>query len=479
METRENAIAQEDVGFIITAQEEVGFIARLALRATRWTQKWMPDAFIFAMLATVVVAVAAFFVDPGVRAHPLKLATAWGHGFWSLLTFSMQASLTIVTGTALATTPLARKLIIWIAERVHSRPSAVSTVAVCSMVAGYVNWPFGLIFAAILSKEFARRIPKVDYRAMGACSFMCMGSIWALGLSSSAALFMATPGSMPEALVKLVGGLVPLTDTIFLWQSIASTIIEMVVVAIVAYKFTPPAHAAVTAEDLGVDLNEKIERSNMHSRPGEYLEYSPLLTISFSVISFAYIINSFASKGMSALDLNMVNFIFLIGALLLHWRPVHFMHAMRDGTPAIWGVVLQFPFYAGIFGLIVGTDVSSALATFFINISNEYVYPVIVAIYSLILGIAVPSGGSKWVIEAPYLIEAAQHYHMHVGWLVSIYNMGEAMANLLQPFWMLPVLGMMHLKARDVMGFTFIFAVVLIPVVLLLSFAFNLTLSPV
>ncbi|TAM91194.1 MAG: short-chain fatty acid transporter [Candidimonas sp.] len=460
-------------------QEETNFIARFALAATRWTQRWMPDAFIFALLATVIVIIAAFILDPEVRANPFKLATAWGHGFWSLLTFSMQASLTIVTGSALATTPPARKLIDVIAGKVHSRAGAVATVAFFSMVAGYLNWAFSLIFSAILAKEFARRIPKVDYRALAACSFMCMGSVWAQGLSSSAALFMATPGSMPEALVKLVGGLIPLTDTIFLWQSLASVAVEVVLVTIIAYKFTPPAHAAVTAEDLGIDLHEDVTRNNKHSRPGEYLEYSPLLTIIFTIISVAYIYETFAKKGMPALDLNMVNFIFLIGALLLHWRPIHFMHSMRDATPAIWGVVLQFPFYAGIFGLIVGTNVSSAMAHFFIDISNQYVYPVVVGIYSVILGIAVPSGGSKWIIEAPYLVAAAQHYHMHLGWLVSIYNLGEAMANLLQPFWMLPVLGMMHLKARDVMGFTFIFATFLIPVVLLMAFLFNLTLSPV
>ncbi|TAM58545.1 short-chain fatty acid transporter [bacterium] len=455
-------------------------IARFALRMTAWTERYMPDSFIFALLATFVVVILVLLVDAGVRSHPIQLATAWGHGFWALLAFSMQASLTIISGAALATTPLALKAIRGIASKATTPRSAIATVALFAMLTGWFNWAFSLIFSAILAKEFARRIPRVDYRALGACSFLALGTVWAQGLSSSASLFVATNGSMPPALVQIIGGLIPLTKTIFLWQSIASVIIEIIVVTIIAYLFTPPESRAVTAAQLGVELGTgevpKLERQ----RPGDFFEFSPILTVLVAIISLAYIVARFTAPGVGidALDLNMVNFIFLIAAMLLHWRPAYFVQAIKDSTPAIWGVVLQFPFYAGIFGLIVSTKLSAAIAGVFVHLANHTTYPLLIGLYSMVLGIAVPSGGSKWIIEAPYIIQAAQHLHLHLGWVVSIYNLGEAMANLLQPFWMLPALGILQLRSRDIMGYTYLLAIFLIPLVLIMSVVFNLTLSP-
>jgi len=144
------------------------------------------------------------------------------------------------------------------------------------------------------------------------------------------------------------------------------------------------------------------------------------------------------------------------------------MHAVQGAVPAVWGVVLQFPFYAGIAAIITTTQLNERLANAFVSISTPQSFPAVVAIYSAVLGVFVPSGGSKWVIEAPYVIAAAHELKVHLGWVVASYDLGEALANLLQPFWMLPTLAMLGLRARDVMGYTFIVALVLTPVVLLL-----------
>jgi short-chain fatty acids transporter len=144
------------------------------------------------------------------------------------------------------------------------------------------------------------------------------------------------------------------------------------------------------------------------------------------------------------------------------------MRAFKDGTPGIWGVLLQFPLYGGIAAVIVKTHLNDSIASLFVSAASAHSFPALVAIYSLILGVFVPSGGLKWVIEAPYVLKAAHELHVHLGWTVTVYNLGEALANLIQPFWMLPILGLFGLKARDVMGHTFLIFLVLLPIVLLL-----------
>src|SRR5204863_2513525 len=142
-----------------------------------------------------------------------------------------------------------------------------------------------------------------------------------------------------------------------------------------------------------------------------------------------------------------------------------------------WGVILQFPFYAGIAGIITTTRLNESLAQLFVRISNPTTFPPLVALYSAVLGVFVPSGGSKWVIEAPYVMAAAHSLKVHLGWVVSAYDLGEALANLVQPFWMLPILGLFKLGARDVMGYTVVVFLALTPVVLILVTVLGLTLS--
>jgi short-chain fatty acids transporter len=153
------------------------------------------------------------------------------------------------------------------------------------------------------------------------------------------------------------------------------------------------------------------------------------------------------------------------------------MRAVQEATPAIWGVILQFPFYAGIAGIITTTHLNEQVANMFVRFSTASTFPPLVALYSAVLGVFVPSGGSKWVIEAPYVMSAAHTLEVHLGWVVSAYDLGEALANLLQPFWMLPVLGLFKLGARDVMGYTIIVFLALAPVVLVLVALLGMTLS--
>jgi short-chain fatty acids transporter len=467
------------------AGERPGTLARTALALTAWTERWLPDAFIFALVATLLVFAAAAAWTPATLG---QIVDAWGGGFWELIPFTLQMALIIITGHVLATSPPMGRLIRAIAGWPRSPRGAVALVTLFALVTSWFNWGFSLVFSAVLALEIARRVDGVDYRALAAASFLGLGSIWAQGLSGSAALQMATAGALPPQIRDIVshGGLVPdglisFRHTIFLWQSLLSVSIEIAIVTGVMWLATPPASRARTAQDLGIDLGERRAEPADDPRsptPGAWLERSPILTWLVVLLGVVYLVRYFAGVAdpLSAINLNVLNLAFLLAGFLLHRTPARLMRAVQEATPAVWGVILQFPFYAGIAGIITATHLNDRLAAAFVSISTPATFAPLVGIYSAVLGVFVPSGGSKWVIIAPYAMEAGHTLKVHLGWVVSAYDLGEALANLIQPFWMLPILGLFRLGARDIMGYTIIVFLVLTPVVLVLLTALGLTL---
>jgi short-chain fatty acids transporter len=466
--------------------EQPGLLARIALAMTDWRERWVPDAFIFALIATVVVVVAGFACTPSTVPQVID---AWGKGFWELIPFTLQMSLIIITGHVLATSPPIGGVIRALAAWPTTPRNAVALVALFAMASSWLNWGFSLIFSAVLAKEIARRVAGVDYRALAAASFLGIGSVWAQGLSGSAALQMATPGALQPQIREIVaaggivpGGIISFQHTIFLWQSVVAVVIEIALVTAVMWLVTPPAGRGKTARDLGVDLGpSEIVAAPTQARrtPGQWLEQSPILNWLIVLIGGTYLVRYFLQAGepLNAINLNTVNLTFLLLGFLLHRTPARMMQAVQNATPAVWGVILQFPFYAGIASIITSTHLSQQIAHAFVGISNAKTFPAIVAVYSAVLGVFVPSGGSKWVVEAPYVMSAAHELKVHLGWVVASYDLGEALANLVQPFWMLPILGLFGLRARDVMGYTFVVFLVLVPVVLLLVTILGATLA--
>lgn len=462
-----------------------GPVARLALAFTAWTERWLPDAFIFALVGTVIVVAAAITVTPSTI---LEVVDAWGRGFWELIPFTLQMALIIITGHVIATSPPMGRLIRAIARWPRSPRAAVGLVTLFALVSSWFNWGFSLIFSAVLAREVARRVEGVDYRALAAASFLGLGSIWAQGLSGSAALQMASAGALQPQIRDIVshGGVIPdgimtFRHTIFLWQSFVSVAVEIVLVTAVMWLATPPAGRGRTARDLGIELGEGIIEPprTVPSVPGAWLEHSPILTWLIAALGSVYLVRYFAGarEPLSAINLNILNLAFLLAGFLLHRTPARLMRAVQEATPAVWGVILQFPFYAGIAGIITATHLNAQLAGLFVRLSSATSFPGIVVLYSAVLGVFVPSGGSKWVIEAPYVMEAAHTLNVHLGWVVASYDLGEALANLIQPFWMLPILGLFKLGARDVMGYTMVVFLVLTPVVLLMVTLLGMTLN--
>lgn len=430
-------------------------MARLGMALADWCQKWFPDAFVFALAGLLIVFVAGLFSGVGAS----NLVQYFGVGFWGLIPFTMQMAMIIIGGYVVATSPPVHALIRALARVPRTPRGAVAFVAFFATMTSLVSWGFGLIFGGVLALEVVKHVRGIDYRAIGVAAYVGNGSVWALGLSSSAALVMATPGSIPAALLK-ISGAIPLRQTIYTWQSAATAAILVFSCVCIAY-FSTPGASAKDAKSFGVTGGLEAARTESRRTPAEWLEYAPALSVAVGAIGLAYMAQVLRAKGpLAALDLNTYNLLFLMVGLVLHWRPRSFVRAVNDSVPAVAGVLIQFPFYGGIFGIITMSAMSAKLAHFFVSFSSAGSFPVIVSIYSAVLGMFVPSGGSKWIIEAPYILQAAKDLRVNLGWVVQIYNTSEALPNLINPFWMLPLLGLLKVKARDLIGYGLLYFMV-------------------
>jgi len=445
---------QRNAGHETGGDSAVGF-ARLGMALADWSQRWFPDAFVFALAGLIVVFVAGLLMGIAVR----DLVKYFGDGFWSLIPFTMQMAIIIIGGYVVATSPPVHKLIRWLASIPRTPRAAIAFVAFFSMATAMLSWGLSLIFSGVLVREVVRNVRGIDYRAIGAAAYLGTGSVWALGLSSSAALVMATPSAIPTALLK-ISGVIPLRDTIYSWQSLTTAAILMFAGVVVAY-LSAPVSSTKTAESFGVTEGLELQKLEERRTPAEWLEYAPVLSLVVGALGMAYLAQVLAARGpLAALDLNTYNLLFLMLGLVMHWRPRSFIRAVNNAVPSTAGVLIQFPFYGGIFGIITLSPIARDLAHFFVNFSSTNTYPILVSIYSAILGMFVPSGGSKWIIEAPYVLQAAKDLHVNLGWVVQIYNTSEALPNLINPFWMLPLLGLLKVRARDLIGYGLVYFLV-------------------
>lgn len=454
-------------------------LARMAEGLAGWTQKWFPDAYVFALAGVVIVAVSALAIG----ASPKAVVDSFGNGFWDLTAFTLQMAMVVLTGYVVATSPPVARLIRRLAGVPSTARTAVSFVAVTAMIVSFLNWGLSLIFAGLLARAIARRRDlAVDYRALGAAAFMGLGAVWALGLSSSAAQLQATKASIPPALLKITGVL-DFGTTIFTWQSLLTLAILMVLTALIAHFSAPTGSAVRSAADLGVDLDDEPEPAAERTRPGEWLEYSRILPILAGVLAAGWLVSQLLTLPILSVvsSLNGYLLVFLVLGLVLHGTPRRFLQAVAKAVPSTAGILVQFPLYAAMAAILTkatgagGLSVSEHLAHFFTSIGGNGAFAVVIAVYTAILGMLVPSGGGKWLVEAPYVMQSATDVHMNLGWTVQIYNIAEALPNLVNPFFMLPLLAVLGLRARDLVGFTFLQFLFHLPVVLLLVWLLGTT----
>jgi short-chain fatty acids transporter len=456
----------------IPESDDLGIMQRLGASLADWSERWFPDAYVFAGIAVAIVGIAALALGRS----PTEISVDFGKSFWNLIPFTMQMSFVVIGGYIVAVSAPVRRVIDVLARFPKSPKVAVAYVAFLAIVTSLISWGFSMIFAGILMREIGKRVSGVDYRAMGAAGYLGLGSVWALGLSSSAALLMATRESIPPALL-LISGTIPLGQTLFTWQNQVMIVVLLVLSVWICYVSAPTAGRAKTAEMAGIEYQTPEQTIGKPRTPGEKLEFSPALTVVIVALGIVYLWSVFSTKGgLAALDLNTYNFMFIIAGMLLHWRPRAFLRAAAKAVPMTGGVLLQFPLYAGIFGVLMGSGLNEVLAKVLVSVSTQNTLPLVGGIYSAILGLFLPSGGGKWVVEAPYLLEAANQLHVNLAWMVQVYNAAEALPNFINPFWMLPLMGLTGIKARDLAGFSTLQLIFHAPVVLILLWLLGKTL---
>ncbi|MFV5192776.1 short-chain fatty acid transporter [Acinetobacter courvalinii] len=461
--------------------KQPALLERFALRISNWSEKWFPDSYIFALLGVIIVSFAAICIGAPVQ----DVASSFGNGFWSLIPFTLQMTMLIIVGYVVSVSAPVKKLIQMMARIPHSGRSAIVLVATTSLLISLVNWAVSTILTALLVIALAKRKElHMDYRAAAAAAIIGMGATWALGISSSAAQLQANKASLPESIYNLTG-VIPFTETIFLWQSLLMTLILVIVSIAIAYWSAPKGDNVKTMQDFELDFEEEEKTEVKSTRPGDWLENSPLLTIVVVALGLIWMFIEFSKTNpiIAISSLNTYNFVFLMLGLALHRTPRNFLNAVSQAVPAVSGILIQFPLYGSIAFIMTQAlnsedlSLSHYIAEFFVSIASKETFAIVMGIYSAVLGFFVPSGGGKWIIEAPYVMQAANDLQVHLGWSVQIYNAAEALPNLINPFFMLPMLGILKLKAKDVIGFTVTQLVVHLPLVLFLLWILGRTLS--
>ena len=430
-------------------------------------QRFLPDAFVFCIILTIVVFIAAM---PVAGMNPIEVANAWGSGVWGLLAFSMQMALVLVLGSALANAPAIKKLIVKLAGIPKKPAAAVAFVTVISAICCFINWGFGLIIGALLAKEVAKKIKGLDYRLIIAAAYSGF-VIWHSGISGSIPLSMTALNTdgVVENTGSAVTSIVPTSQTIFSAWNLIMVVAVVVVVAFVNAKMHPHAKDVVSIDP---KLLEEIpvtpeKRSRKDLTPAERLENSMILYYIVVLVGAIYLVYYFINAGsiLNALSLNIVNLIFLILGIAFHKTPIGYVKAIMESAESAGGIILQFPFYAGIQGMMVtvganGVSLASAISNAFVSISTPRTFPVLCYLAAGIVNFFVPSGGGQWAVQGPIMMPAGLELGVTPAVTAMGIAWGDAWTNMLQPFWALPALGIAGLGARDIMGYCAIVLIV-------------------
>ena len=417
----------------------------------RVVNRWLPDSFLFAIILTIVVFIASMI---GTQQSPIALVDSWGNssGFWGLLSFSMQMALVLVLGSAMASAKVCKRILGAIASIAKDKKSAILITTFVSTICCWLNWGFGLIAGALLAKEVARRVKDVDYPLLIASAYSGF-VIWHAGLSGSIPLQIGAEGGTDILGVNYYAGTM---DTIFHPVNLGMVLVILILMPLVNYAMHPDAQHTITVDP--AILVEEEEKTYTIDTPAEKIEHSRILWVITLVLGFAYIIYYFVTKGFN-LDLNIVNMIFMFLGILLHGDLRKYVDAIGEAAGGAAGILLQFPFYAGIMGLMVATNpetgvsLASIIANFFTNISNEITFPMLTFLSAGIINFFVPSGGGQWAVQAPIVMPAATQMGIEYGRSAMAIAWGDQWTNMIQPFWALPALGVAGLSARNIMGY--------------------------
>ena len=439
-------------------------------RYIRWFEKWMPESFVICLGLTLLVGVLAFAFTgtPFWSSQPKQtsLVSAWTGSFWSLLAFTMQMTVLLATGHAVAASPPATRVLSRIARLPNTRWQVIVLGALVSAGLGYIHWGLGMMGGIVLGKELLvqarRKGIKIHTPVLVGNIFMAFLPS-SSGISGAAVLYSATPGYLrdlvPAQYADRTPMSVPLTDSVLRWDFIAMLTLCMAITIVFGLLMHPRNESKIMQIDdqLMAEIEAGKERITIdRSTPGAKANASRWIMYFVGGIGLTYSVVNLFSKGVTSLTLDSFNFLFLSLGMVLcaNWGPEYYAKLIRDGIAGTWGFILQFPFYAGIFGLISKTGLGVVITHAFTSISTPTTWPVFAYLYSALLNIAVPSGGSKFLIEAPYIVPTTLDLGANLGLVLQAYQLGDGTTNLLIPFFALPYLANFKLKFNQVVAYT-------------------------
>ena len=410
-------------------------------------ERWMPSPFVFAILLTYVAAIAAFISE---GSSPVEVALAWYGGFWNLLTFAMQMVIILVTGTVVAYHPSVRGGIQRLVQLPSNGRQAVVLVGIGSMLVGWISWGLGLIFGAILAREMGKAAHRsgmaVHYPLLAVAGYLGMSLTWGWGLSSSAGLLQATDGNifMVQGIIDRV---VPATEWVFHPYPLTLTVLSILYGSLMLWLLAPPDQNARGIEQF-VDLSDEVtEAELLHEgaaaapeagvtasaadSPADRIDNSKVLGGVLAVTGLILFGYAFMTQGLGALNLNVFNFGFLVIGMLLYSSPARYQREFNDAVRGSAGVILQFPFYAGIIGIMTGTGLVDTMTEALLSIATQDTFAVVAWMTGGVLNLFVPSAGGEWAIVGGPMLLAAQELAVPYGQTIAAYAVGDAHTNLL------------------------------------------------
>lgn len=437
-----------------TTVSKGSFITRMGNSCLWFSLKYMPDASIFAVVLTIIALILGITLA---KQTPVQMIGHWGKGFWELLAFAMQMALIVVTGSAIANSPIVKKGIRRLASIPKSSKHAVWMVTFVSVLVSYLHWGLSLIVGALLAKEIAKqlRIKKIpfEYGLIAAGGYVGQMT-WHGMLSASIGLSIATPGHILESEM----GIIPMSDYMINPMNIFVTIALLILPPLAASMMHPKDKDVMPLEEDALRAIET-EDVTIRKRPenpsvGDILNYSPIIAGAIGLLGLFQVVRSFAANGFSALDINMVNFIFLFVGILLYGNIANYVRAVGAAASSTAGIIFQFPFYAGIMGMIKYSGLVAILANGIVAISTETTFYLWTFLSASVVNLFVPSGGGQWTVQGPVAIASAQMMNANMVKTCLMVAYGNTWTNMFQPFWAIALLGITGLKAKDIMGYS-------------------------
>ncbi|MBH3428315.1 short-chain fatty acid transporter [Pseudomonas alkylphenolica] len=416
---------------------------------TELMRRYLPDPFVFAIGLTLLTMLLAVVVQ---NQAITALTTSWGSGFWALLAFTTQMAVILAMGYVLATAPLTERLLDRLVVRVSDPRMAIIVATLVGGIGSYLNWGFGLVVGGVVARKLALHVKGVHYPLIIASAYSGF-TLYGLGLSASIPVLISTKGHPMQDQM----GVIPLSETIFSPAMLLTSLVVVVTLPLLNAWLHPKAGQPVKELERNVPVEKPaapvldIDEDNTFA---SRLNNSRLLSYLIGLIGMGYVGLHFYEGG--SVDLNLINFFILFLGIILLGTPIQYVEKLNEGIRTIGGIILQYPFYAGIMAIMAASGLVNTFSHAFTQVATPETLPFWGLLSSFVINFFAPSGGGHWMVQGPFMIEAAKTLGASVSHTAMAVMLGNAWNDLVQPFWILPALALSKLKLKDIMGYTVI-----------------------